>query len=202
MLVTTPDHIPLLFDCVEKSFGSVEVLVNNAAFCIPDTFIPESQRSAGDRSAGGFSLHTITAEDHDKHFAVNSRATALMMAEFTKRHIKRNALWGRIINVSTDGAMCFPGDISYGASKYALESFSRSAAKELGKYGITVNIVSPGPIQTGYITPELEQRFLTEIPLGRVGLPDDVADVIVFLASEQVRWLTGQLLYVGGGHAM
>ena len=83
-----------------------------------------------------------------------------------------------------------------------MESYSRSAAQELGKYGITVNIVSPGPIQTGWITPELAKVAVAQIPLGRVGQPEDVADVIVFLASEQARWLTAQLLYVGGGHAM
>jgi 3-oxoacyl-[acyl-carrier protein] reductase len=83
-----------------------------------------------------------------------------------------------------------------------MESYSRAAASELGQYGITVNMVSPGPIQTGYITSELEQRLITEIPLRRIGLPEDVADVIVFLASEQARWLTGQLLFVGGGHRM
>ncbi len=62
--------------------------------------------------------------------------------------------------------------------------------------------MSPGPIQTGYITPELEQKVIADIPLSRVGQPEDVADVIVFLASEQARWLTGQLLFVGGGHRM
>src|SRR5690242_19730721 len=91
---------------------------------------------------------------------------------------------------------------SYGASKYALESYSRAAASELGRYGITVNIVAPGPIQTGYISAEVEQKLIPDIPLGRVGQPEDVADVIVFLASEQARWLTGQLLFVGGGHKM
>ena len=93
-------------------------------------------------------------------------------------------------------------EVSYGASKFALESYSRAAASELGRYGITVNIVSPGPIQTGYIAPELEQRLNVEIPLGRIGQPEDVADVVAFLASEQARWLTGQLLFVGGGHRM
>lgn len=198
----TPTNIPTLFDRVEKAFGPVDVLVNNAAFCQADTFIPQGQRTSEDRSAGGFSLHTITAQAHDEHFAINSRATALMIAEFADRYLQRGASWGRIITVSTDGAYCFPGAISYGASKLAMESYSRSAAVELGKYGITVNVVSPGPIQTGYITSELERKVITDIPLGRLGQPDDVADVIVFLASEQARWLTGQRLYAGGGHAM
>ena len=127
---------------------------------------------------------------------------ALMMGEYVRRHVARRARWGRIINVSTDGAYCFPGDVSYGASKAALEVYSRSAAKEVGRYGITVNIVAPGPIQTGWITPELQRELLSAIPLGRVGQPEDVADVIVFLASQQAAWLTGQLLYVGGGHVV
>jgi 3-oxoacyl-[acyl-carrier protein] reductase len=124
------------------------------------------------------------------------------MAEYTRRHVGRDARWGRIINVSTDGASCFPEEVSYGASKAALESYTRSAARELGRFGITANVVSLGAIQTGWITPELARQVADASPLGRVGQPDDVADVVVFLASEQARWLTGQLLYVGGGHAM
>jgi 3-oxoacyl-[acyl-carrier protein] reductase len=77
-----------------------------------------------------------------------------------------------------------------------------AAAHELGQFGITVNIVSPGPIQTDWISPDLEAALLPTIPLGRIGQPDDVADVIVFLASHQARWLTGQTLHVGGGHRM
>jgi 3-oxoacyl-[acyl-carrier protein] reductase len=142
------------------------------------------------------------AESHDKHFAVNSRALALMMTEFAIRHVRRGANWGRIINISTDGASAFSGEISYGASKHALESYSRAAAVELGRYGITVNIISPGPVQTGYISKEVEERELLSIPLGRIGKPEDIAKAILFFASEQASWITGQLLYVGGGHVM
>jgi len=190
-----PANIPRLFDRAEATFGPVEVLVNNAAHWEADSFIP-AQKGLGE------TVLTITPESHDRHFAVNSRAAALMMAEFARRSIKRDARWGRIINVSTDGASGFPSEVSYGASKHALESYNRAAAMELGPYGITVNVVSPGPVQTGYITSELEERLLPEIPLRRVGRPEDVADVIVFLASEQARWVTGQLIYVGGGHMM
>ena len=63
-------------------------------------------------------------------------------------------------------------------------------------------MVAPGPIQTGYITPESEAETVTRTPLRRIGQPDDVADVIVWLASQQARWVTGQLLYVGGGYRM
>lgn len=194
-----PATIPMLFDRAESLFGAVEVLVNNADYGQADTFLSQE---AGQLAPAGYAPETLTVESHDRHFAVNSRAVALMMAEFAHRHMARGARWGRIINVSTDGSAGFVGEVSYGASKYAMESYSRAAASELGKYGITVNVVSPGPIQTGYITSELEQAILPSIPLGCAGLPEDVADVIVFLASEQARWLTGQLLYVGGGHRM
>jgi 3-oxoacyl-[acyl-carrier protein] reductase len=197
-----PAVISQLFDQAERAFGSVDVLVNNAAHCDPDTFIPPSKLSANSQAVDGFPMSAITAEKHDQHFAVNSRAVALMMAEYARRYVHRGASFGRIINVSTDGAAGFNSEVSYGASKHALESYSRAAAKELGQYGITVNVASLGPIQTGWISPELEKSIAAGTPLGRVGHPADVADVIVFLASEQARWLTGQMIYVGGGWRM
>ncbi len=197
-----PETIPELFDRVEEVFGPVDVLVNNAAHCESDTFIPTGRIESDARPQTVYRATSITPESHDSHFAVNSRAVALMMVEDARRHVERGADWGRIINVSTDAARTFPGEVSYGASKYALESYSRSAAVELGRYGITVNVVSPGPIQTGWITPELEEVIARETPLGRVGQSEDVADAIVLLASEQARWLTGQIIYVGGGHRM
>jgi 3-oxoacyl-[acyl-carrier protein] reductase len=197
-----PAVVPQLFDRVEKAFGPVDVLVNNASHCGPDTFVPPRQLGSDSRAVDGFPMSSITAETHDRHFAVNSRAPALMMAEYARRHLERGASWGRIINVSTDGASGFSTEVSYGASKHALESYSRAAASELGTYGVTVNIVSLAAVQTGWISPELEKEVADRIPLKRVGQPEDVADVIVFLASEQARWVTGQLLYVGGGHVM
>ena len=124
------------------------------------------------------------------------------MTEYLAGHIRRGATWGRIINISTDAAHAHPDNISYAASKHAIESYSRSAAAEMGRYGVTVNVVAPGPIQTGYINPELAAEIERGTPLGRVGEPRDVADVIVLLASEQAHWLTGQLLYAGGGWRM
>lgn len=198
-----PANIPQLFDRAEETLGPVEVLVNNAAYWELDTLIPAGNEAWNKLiELRGSQSPEITLSTHDRHFAVNSRAVALMMTEFARRHVARGASWGRIINLSTDGASGFAGEVSYGASKAALESYSRAAAKEFGQFGITVNIVSPGPTQTGWITPELEATLMPEIPLGRVGQPADVADVIVFLASEQARWLTGQLLFVGGGHRM
>jgi|CXWL01.1.fsa_nt_gi 3-oxoacyl-[acyl-carrier protein] reductase len=195
-----PAVIPHLFDRVEQAFGPVDILINNAAYCDPDTFMPPSQLGSNSRAVDNFPMSTITADKHDRHFAVNSRAVALMMTEYARRYIERGARWGRIVNVSTDGASGFSSEVSYGASKHALESYSRAAASELGKYSITVNVVSLGPVQTGWISPELEKEEASHIPLGRVGQPEDIADVIIFFASEQARWVSGQLLYVGGGH--
>ncbi|TAK24137.1 MAG: SDR family oxidoreductase [Chloroflexota bacterium] len=186
-----PATVPALFDRAEAAFGAVEILVNNATHCVLTTLRPEG------------SVHpTITADEHDRHFAVNSRAPAMLMAEFARRHVARGANWGRIVNVSTDAAHAHPDNVAYSASKHALESWSRSAAAELGRYGITVNVVAPGPIQTGWLPLETASDIALATPLGRVGEPEDVADVIVFLASEPARWLTGQLLYVGGGYWM
>jgi 3-oxoacyl-[acyl-carrier protein] reductase len=189
-----------LLDRAEDAIGPIEVLVNNAAHCSYDTFLPTGGAVYGECSSER--ARPLTADTHDAHFDVNARAPALLMAEFARRHIARAAEWGRIINVSTDASAAHPGAISYGASKHALESYSRAAAWELARFGITVNVIAPGPIQTGWLAPSLEADVLTRIPLGRIGLPSDVADVIVFLASEQARWVTGQTLYVGGGNVM
>jgi 3-oxoacyl-[acyl-carrier protein] reductase len=189
-------NIPHLFDHCETELGPVDILVNNHTYCVLETFDPERVTEEG------FKVSLPSAEVIDAHFTVNSRAYALMMAEYFKRYIQRGAKWGRVINLSTDAAHAHEANISYAASKHAIESYSRSAAAEMGKYGITVNIVAPGPIQTGYILPESEIEIARGTPLGRVGTPEDVADVIVFLASEQAHWLTGQLLYVGGGWRM
>lgn len=189
-----------LFDRAEQRFGPVEVLVNNAAHASYDTFDPEGRAVYGEASPA--EALTLTAESHDAHFAVNSRAPALLMVEFARRHVARGATWGRIINISTDGSSGHAGAVSYGASKHALESYSRAAAAELGRYGITVNVVAPGPIQTGWMEATLEAEAVQRTPLGRIGVSGDVADAVVFLASEQARWITGQTLYVGGGHLM
>jgi 3-oxoacyl-[acyl-carrier protein] reductase len=191
-----PENVPPLFDLCEEKLGPVDVLVNNHTYCVMETFDPGSVRDEG------FAVHLVSAAEIDAHFAVNARAYALMMAEYLKRYLEREAEWGRIINLSTDAAHRHEINVSYAASKHAIESYSRSAAAEMGKYGITVNIVAPGPIQTGYLRPEQVTEIAADAPLRRVGWPEDVADVIVFLASEQARWLTGQLLYVGGGWRM
>jgi 3-oxoacyl-[acyl-carrier protein] reductase len=198
-----PKNVKRLFEAAEKAFGQVDILVNNAAEYVADTFLPSIVLGKeSELWAGGPTISTIDVESHDRHFAVNSRAVAILMTMFVRRIIERQANWGRIINISADCAWGCPKEISYRASKYALESYSRSAAAELGPYGITVNVVSPGPVQSGYISPEMEETLIADIPLGRVGRPKDIANTVVFLASEQANWITGQLIFVHGGHRM
>jgi len=180
-----PAVIPQIFDWVETVFGPVDVLVNNAShYDDSDT------------------VFTTSAETLDRAFSVNMRAAVLLSAEFVRRYQHRNGQSGRIINLSTDAAQVFAGQIAYGASKAAIEAFTRSIAIEVGPFGITVNTVAPGPVQTGYISATFEAQLVPSIPLRRIGQPEDIADVIVFLASEQARWLTGQVIKVSGGHAL
>lgn len=198
--LASAETVPQLFDQTETAFGQVDILVNNADHCASDTFLPEEM--SGGLSGGGDRKRPFTAAGFDAHSAVNCRATGLMMAEMARRHLRADRTWGRVVNLSSDGAPAFAGEISYGATKYAVEAMSRAAALELGRLGITVNVASPGPIQTGYITDANTARIAEQTPLGRVGTPDDVADVITFLCSDGARWLTGQVLYVGGGWRM
>jgi len=198
-----PQNVRRLFEQAEAAFGQVDILVNNAAEYLADTFLPASAFGEDDTLwEGGPTTANIDAESHDRHFAVNSRAAAILMSAFARRIIERKTQWGRIINISADCAWGCPKEISYRASKYALESYSRSAAAELGPYGITVNVVSPGPVQSGYITAEAEQTLIPEIPLRRIGRPEDIANAVIFLASKQASWITGQLIFVHGGHRM
>lgn len=168
-----------------ESSGPVEVLVNNAAHCE----LPDSVRDA-------------TADSIDRHFAVNARAAVLLMREFVLRQERREGKGGRIINVSTDAARAFATQIGYGASKAALEAFTRSVAIEVGPLGVNVNAVAPGPVQTGWMTSKVVEQVTPTIPLRRVGTPEDIADTIVFLASEQAGWISGQVIQVAGGHAL
>jgi 3-oxoacyl-[acyl-carrier protein] reductase len=180
------DIIPQLFDDAERELGPVEILVNNADNWIGDTF----RSVTTDQFGRG--LSPITADTHDRSFAVNSRAPALLISEFARRHIERSAQWGRIVGLTTGPASGFPGEVTYGASKNALESYHVAAAHELGRYGITSNIVCPAPTDTGWMTPEMIRQFAETPPLYHVGQPEEVADVIVFLASHQARFVTGQ----------
>jgi 3-oxoacyl-[acyl-carrier protein] reductase len=183
--LTDPEQISQLFDWGEKRAGPIDILVNNAAaYQEPDT------------------IFTASLSTYRKTFDVNVGATLLMMVEFVRRFEEQGRKGGNIINLSTDSAQTFVGQINYGASKAAIEAFTRSVAIEVGSLGIRVNTIAPGPTQTGYISAEFEEELEEQIPLKRIGEPEDIADVAVFFASDQAKWVTGQVIKVSGGHAL
>jgi 3-oxoacyl-[acyl-carrier protein] reductase len=111
---------------------------------------------------------------------------------------------GRVINISSLAAThALPGMSVYTAAKGALDAMTRVWAKELGPKGITVNAVSPGPVETDAMKENADaaarEFFLQRTPFGRIGMPDDIADVVAFLASPDARWVTGQVLAATGG---
>ena len=177
-----------LFDRAEATAGPVEILVNNASSWLGNTFRP------GSVDRFGRALRPVDAASHDRQFAVDARASALLIAEFARRHMARGAGWGRIIGLTSGGPGGFPEEVSYGAAKAALENYTMSAAQELGPYGITANVVYPPATDTGWITPAVEQAVLAAGPLRHLAKPEEVAEVITLLASHQARYITGQII--------
>lgn len=180
--LSDPVAIGQLFSRVEQEIGPPNLLVYSAAHCE----LPDSGLEAG---TGTF----------DRHFSVNARGLMLAVQEFVEGYQEHRLTAGRIIGISTDNSRAFPGQVTYAASKAALESLIRSLAIELGPLGITVNAVAPGAVQTGWMSGEAEERLTRWIPLRRVGRPEDVASVVLFLASRQSEWLTGEVIRVSGG---
>ena len=181
--ISDEEAVRNIYTAAAERFGGVDILVNNAAV---------------DDENGFDTIEKITQKVIDDTFAVNVRGSILMMREM----INRRGDYGRIINISTDAAQVFAGQITYGASKATLEALTRSIALEAAKYGITVNCVAPGPTQTGWIDTDLERAVLPLIPMGKLILPEQIAGTILFLASAQAAMLTGQVIKVSGGHAL
>lgn len=182
--LASPTAASEILDEVRAGLGAdPEILVNNAAVgTAPGT--------------DGFA--SVAAESFDRAHAVNLRAAALLAAELARRLGHRPR--GRIINLTSgQGRGPMPGELAYVASKGALEALSVSLADELAPLGITVNAVSPGVTDTGWITDELREELMARHPMGRLGTPEDAARLVAFLASEAGGWITGQVLYSEGG---
>ena len=181
--ISNENEVKEIYSAALERYGKINILVNNAADCDCDGFD---------------TIEKITQKVIDDTFAVNVRGSILMTSEF----IRQRNDYGRIINLSTDAAQIFAGQITYGASKASMEALTRSIALEAAPYGITVNCVAPGPTQTGWIDSELEKAVVPLIPMGKLIQPEDIAATILFLASEQAKMLTGQVIKVSGGHAL
>jgi 3-oxoacyl-[acyl-carrier protein] reductase len=171
-----------IFDVAENQLGSVDILVNNATGWIQDTFKPETS----DRF--GRPLQPVTAQTVDRNLGVDARASALLIAEFARRHVERGATWGRIVGLTSGGPHGFPEEVSYGAAKGALERYTLAAATELSEFGVTANVVHPPVTDTGWITDAVRAA------VGRVAQPDEVAEVIAYLCSDAAHLISGNVI--------
>ncbi|PZM96349.1 MAG: beta-ketoacyl-ACP reductase [Actinobacteria bacterium] len=174
---------------VVEGLGAPTVLVNNAGI-IRDNL-----------------LFKMTADDWDAVMNVHLRGAFLMSRAVQKYMV--DAKWGRIVNLSSTSALGNRGQANYSAAKAGLQGFTKTLAIELGKFGITVNAVAPGFIETemtvataqriGVSFEEFKAAAAAEIPVGRVGRPDDVAATVSFFVREEAGYVSGQVIYVAGG---
>ncbi len=183
--VSKLEDIRRLFADTKKAFGKLDILVNNAGIY---EFAP---------------LEAINAEHFHKHFDLNVLGLLLAMHEAVK-HFDPSG--GSIVNLSSFAATSAPPNTSvYSATKAAVNAITRSLAQELGPRGIRVNAISPGVVETeglhaaGISGSDFQKQVEAQTPLGRISRPQDVAPVVVFLASPDSAWITGENLYVSGG---
>jgi 3-oxoacyl-[acyl-carrier protein] reductase len=179
----------LLFDFAQESFGPVDILVHNASGWLRgDSFTAGGVDEAGRTSAD------VNDELVDRTFGVDARAGALLLSQFAKRYLARRGTWGRIVALTSGGRDGFPGEVSYGAAKAALESYVLSAARELAKSGVTANIVYPPVTDTGWVNDDV-RAFVDSSPDHiHVAEPSDVAEVIVWLCSDAARMITANII--------
>jgi 3-oxoacyl-[acyl-carrier protein] reductase len=175
-----------LFADAKKAFGRLDVLVNNAGIY---EFAP---------------LENVTAEHFHKHFDLNVLGLILATQEAVKQF---GPAGGSIINISSVASVSAPAGASvYSATKAAVDAVTRSLAKELGPRKVRVNAINPGMVETegvhaaGLAESDFRKQIEAQTPLGRIGQPDDVGPVAVFLASDDSGWITGETLHVAGGH--
>ncbi|SHI81359.1 3-oxoacyl-[acyl-carrier-protein] reductase [Geosporobacter subterraneus DSM 17957] len=184
--VSNGEDVQQLIDEVERHFPTIDILVNNAGIT-RDTL-----------------LMRMKEEDWDQVIAINLKGTYNCTKAVTRKMMKQKS--GKIVNIaSIVGVMGNIGQSNYAASKAGIIGFTKSVAKELATRGINVNAVAPGFIQTDMtevLSEEVKESLMTHIPMKQLGTPDDVANVVAFLCSENARYITGQVLNVDGGMVM
>jgi 3-oxoacyl-[acyl-carrier protein] reductase len=173
--LSTTDGPQALIDAVTRDRGPISALVLSHAHDEPTGILD------------------TTAESFDRHVAVNARASLLLIAAFARQVPPEG---GIVVALTSDATT---GNLPYGASKGALDRIVISAARELGPMRISANALNPGPVDTGWMDDDIRRAVLADQPLGRLGEPTDIADVVAFLVSEAGRWISGQLLHVDGG---
>jgi 3-oxoacyl-[acyl-carrier protein] reductase len=187
--VAAADEVERAVARIAAHFGQLDILVNNAGITRDNL------------------IHKMTEEDWDAVAAVHLRGAFLCSRAVQREMVKRN--WGRIVNLSSVSALGNRGQANYSAAKAGLQGLARTLAIELGRYGITVNAVAPGFIDTemtrqtairlGRDPEEWKEERAREIPVRRAGVPRDVANVIAFLCSDEAGFVSGQVIYVAGG---
>lgn len=184
--ISRPDEVDRLFKTALERFGRLDILVNNAGVT-RDTL-----------------LLRMKEEDFDTVLNTNLRGVYLCTKAALRPMTKARS--GRIINItSVVGLIGNPGQANYAAAKAGMIGFTKSAAREMASRNITVNAVAPGYIETeltGSLGEQIRSAVLETIPLGRLGVPQDVANVVCFLASDAAAYITGQTLTVDGGMVM
>ncbi len=177
-----------LFDETEENLGPVSVLVHNASGWQKDSYAPDGNDAVGRAN------HPVTADSINSQLHVDARAGALLMAEFIARHRARSATRGRIVTLTSGEGRQFPGEVSYGAAKAALISYTLSAASEMAADGVTANVVYPPVTDTGWITDEVRDFVAGDHDHHHVADPSEVAEVITWLCADAGRVVTGNIV--------
>jgi len=181
--VTSTSDVAGLVEKATDNFGRIDILVNNAGI-------------ARDQL-----LMRMSDEDWEAVLNVNLKSVFLCTRAVLRQMVKQR--WGRIVSISSIvGIVGNPGQANYASSKAGVIGFTKTLAREVGSRGITVNAIAPGFIatkMTEQLTEEQKGEMLKRIPLGFLGTPRDVAEAVAFLASEEARYITGQVLGVDGG---
>ena len=186
--------------------GTVEVVPADLAAVDAAARLVKAAAAAGDlrglvmshcESVDSSVLDT-TVDSWDRHFAVNARAVWLLIKAFAEQlpADPTTEVTGRIVALTSDHTV---HNLPYGASKGALDRIVVAAAVELASRGVRANVINPGPIDTGWMSPQIRQLGIAQTPAGRLGTAADTTDLVRFLMSDAGGWITGQLLYSNGG---